>query len=378
MIEEIFTSAMKDTLLSLGGKTVLSRQQNFLSELICRFPEGRHLLFSYDQRGAVYLFFGKLYAIRDSDKPRAIVLEPITWYFDALYRMGKLDAMPTEAFGSNTDYALSFTAKALPLILTHYDALRKSISGAIASREREYAPYILADLTHAPDPVAALQRLQDEAHPENKKQAQSTANPKEHVTFERGIPDGYRLVKHIDATKGKDAIVFNVVALLIYVLIYALAFLPFLVSGKDVGNFLSSFVTSFAIALIPTLLYVVLHELTHGFVYKRDTGEKLTFGLTLTCAFCGVPHIYTYRRPVRRASIAPFALFTAILLPLTVLFYFIDPTLYFASAFLFATHFGGCAGDLYVFFLTSFRYKDDRLLVKDTGPEQFFYLPAAD
>ena len=43
------------------------------------------------------------------------------------------------------------------------------------------------------------------------------------------------------------------------------------------------------------VLYILLHELVHGAAYKLLTGRKLTFGLTLSVAYCGVPDIFVYR-----------------------------------------------------------------------------------
>ena len=51
------------------------------------------------------------------------------------------------------------------------------------------------------------------------------------------------------------------------------------------------------------LLYIVLHELTHGIAYKLTTGRKLTFGFTLSVAYCGVPDIYVYRKAAMTAPI---------------------------------------------------------------------------
>ena len=124
--------------------------------------------------------------------------------------------------------------------------------------------------------------------------------------------------------------------------------------------------------------YVVLHELVHGIAYKTLTGEKLTFGLSWSCAFCGVPNIYTYRKTAMISVIAPFAVFTVLLLPLLVLLYFISPLYFLIVAFIFGLHAGGCSGDLYVLYLLAVKFKDKRVLMRDTGPEQFFYVPDED
>ena len=48
---------------------------------------------------------------------------------------------------------------------------------------------------------------------------------------------------------------------------------------------------------------------------------------------------------------------------------------YAFAGILFAIHFGGCIGDLYMTALLLFRYKDPRTLMNDTGPKQTIYLP---
>lgn len=73
------------------------------------------------------------------------------------------------------------------------------------------------------------------------------------------------------------------------------------------------------------------------------------------------------------ALIAPFAVFSVLFIGLLAWFYFIYGLLYIAMAILFSIHFGGCVGDLYMFYLFLFKYKDSSILMRDTGPEQFLY-----
>ena len=127
--------------------------------------------------------------------------------------------------------------------------------------------------------------------------------------------------------------------------------------------------------LILYAVYIVLHELVHGCAYKTLTGEELTFGISWSCAFCGVPSIFTYRRTMLIAVLAPFVLFTLIFIPMTIVFYFVNPIYYLAMALVFASHLGGCAGDLYVYYLLMTKFKSEKTLLRDTGPEQFFYVP---
>ena len=121
--------------------------------------------------------------------------------------------------------------------------------------------------------------------------------------------------------------------------------------------------------------YIVLHELVHGIAYKALTGEKLTFGVSWSCAFCGVPHVYTYRKTAVISVISPFAVFTLLFIPIILILYPISPLYYLIAAFLFGMHLGGCSGDLYVFYLLTVKFKSKETLMRDTGPEQFFYVP---
>ncbi len=193
-------------------------------------------------------------------------------------------------------------------------------------------------------------------------------------TFERILPDGYREVKHIDAAKPTFGILFTV-----------LSMLPFAVL---VPVYLSRFTWMDAFEAPPwqlllamvclwggVIAYIILHELTHGAVYKWLTKEKLTFGLRWSCAFCGVPHIYCYRRTMLLSVTAPFVLFSLIFFPLFIIGMLGNALLALVSGVLLGMHVGGCCGDLYVTFLLLFVYRDKQLLLRDTGPQQTFYMP---
>jgi hypothetical protein len=141
------------------------------------------------------------------------------------------------------------------------------------------------------------------------------------------------------------------------------------------GLDLTELTVSTWVFLVIMFAYIVLHELVHGAAYKKMTGEKLTFGMSWSCAFCGVPHIYVYRNASLFAVLAPFTVFTLIFIPLTVVLYFVNPIFYIFSALLLGFHLGGCSGDLYVTYLLLFKYKDKRTLIRDLGPDQYFYIP---
>lgn len=196
--------------------------------------------------------------------------------------------------------------------------------------------------------------------------------------YEKELPQGYRQAFYINAKDTKTGLIFNGVALLVLVGVLAIVFTT---SGGSVFGVLEGeplwFSACMMIMAIGLVAYMVLHELTHGIAYKALTKQKLTFGISWSCAFCGVPNVYVYRRTAIIALMAPFVLFTLILLPLFIWTAFIDPLLYFVMGVIFGLHVGGCSGDLYMFLLLAFKYKDRELLMRDTGPEQFLYVKEA-
>ncbi len=187
--------------------------------------------------------------------------------------------------------------------------------------------------------------------------------------FESVLPAGYRAAYTVDAKNKKVVTLMNLAAVGIMAVIAAPLY--FLIRPTD---FLGHFSMARNLVFIAAMLaYIVLHELTHGAAYKLLTGRKLTFGLTLTVAFCGVPEIYVYRRASLIAVLAPFAVFTVVFGAAAALL----PTAWdrFYAALLLAIHTGGCVGDLWNTLLYLTRFRDPRTLTRDTGPVQTFYLP---
>ena len=196
--------------------------------------------------------------------------------------------------------------------------------------------------------------------------------------FEKELPVGYRQALYINAKNAKFGIIFNLIALAVLIVVIALAIISLHISDRPIPRFLEMdppqlIVTHVAFIAI-TSAYVVLHELVHGIAYKALTGEKLTFGISWSCAFCGVPHLYTYRKTVLIAVVAPFAVFTLLFIPILILLYFVSPLYYMIMAVVFGLHLGGCSGDLYVSYLLISKFKNNNTLMRDTGPEQFFYV----
>lgn len=190
--------------------------------------------------------------------------------------------------------------------------------------------------------------------------------------FEHSLPQGYHEVYSIDAQDKKTVVILNVMSVVL--VLVAIIPLFFILLGTSNTEFTFPFtgtdlpvLFSLCIALV---MYLLLHELAHGAAYYLLTKQKLTYGFTLSVAFCGVPQIYVYRRAALIATLTPFVVFSILFLS-AILFL---PTLNWklAAALLFGVHFGGCVGDLYNTILLLFKFKGD-ILVQDTGPKQTFY-----
>lgn len=199
-------------------------------------------------------------------------------------------------------------------------------------------------------------------------------------TYYASLPEGYKEIKVIDAKDSKK----TAILLTIWSLILTIAALvPIYVSlGGSINGVIDaaeksdvSPILALLVFVVSLVLYLVLHELVHGAAYKILTHQKLTFGFTLTVAFCGVPKIYTTRRTALIATTAPLLVFSAILIPIVVVLYTVNQLYYVLVGFLFAVHFGGCVGDIYVTLLLLLRYRNPKTLMNDTGPKQTFYVP---
>lgn len=196
------------------------------------------------------------------------------------------------------------------------------------------------------------------------------------ANFERELPSAYRQALYINAKNTKFGFIMNVAAILITALTVSLAVIP--ISGKIVWSktlLESKTLLAYLVFLASMVLYVILHELVHGLAYLILTKEVPTFGISFTCAFCGVPGIYTYRKTALIAITAPFAVFTLIFGGLTAYLYFVNPFYYLLSAIMLGLHLGGCIGDIYLTLLMLFRYKNPKTLMRDTGAEQYIFVP---
>ena len=196
--------------------------------------------------------------------------------------------------------------------------------------------------------------------------------------FENSLPENYSLALHIDSKNKKTGLIFNLCSVVIAIVVAVALILPRGFSFDEFMKKLSEggegkMILRYLVFIASMILYMVLHEIVHGIAYKCLTHQKLTFGMSWSCAFCGVPNIYVYRRTAMISLIMPFAVFSAVYGALIAAFAG-DIVLYSMLSLLFALHLGGCICDVYTFVLFMFKYKDKAILMRDTGPEQFLYV----
>ena len=184
------------------------------------------------------------------------------------------------------------------------------------------------------------------------------------------LPSGYTECYTIDAKKKSTAILFNVLAFIIMIIII-IPIMVYAFSSDDYDGKITLTILPVMLSVLGMIIYVVLHELTHGLFYKIFTHEKLTFGLTMTVAYCGVPNLYVKKWPAFLTTLAPFLIWNLIFgLPL----FFVKGYQYILFfGLLFSMHVSGCIGDLIVGGLLLFKFRGSDYLINDTGPKQTFY-----
>ncbi len=191
------------------------------------------------------------------------------------------------------------------------------------------------------------------------------------------LPEDYTEVRHINAKDKKLGTILNLIcAAVIAVIILCAVMIVFFADRHDFAYRITepSYVAAPLIFAASIVTYIILHELLHGLAYKLLTGQKLTFGISWSCAFCGVPDIYTSRKTSLIALLTPFTVFTCLFVSLSVVMFFLNSTYFIFAMVLLGLHIGGCSGDLYMTGLLLFRYTSANTVIRDTGPEQFIYI----
>lgn len=197
--------------------------------------------------------------------------------------------------------------------------------------------------------------------------------------YETEIPENYVLVKHVDAKSDKKLIaVYSLFSFIPPIILTPILFaIAHHYNSYSISENFYTIKTLVSLWIFSIMLfaYLVLHEIVHGITYKYFTGSKLAFGLTLTVAFCGVPNIYVRKKASVAALIMPFSVFSVIFTALTIGLWFLSPLYGILAGITLAIHLGGCVGDLHwtLLYLTKFRHCNT--LMRDTGPEQWLYIP---
>ena len=188
--------------------------------------------------------------------------------------------------------------------------------------------------------------------------------------YEESLPEGYSEAFAVDANDKKTDMRLQVAAMITVAVLINVFF--FIYALPRLGRIADGFtILKCAAFVIAYPLYIVLHELTHGLVYKLMTKKKLTFGFDLSSAYCGAPEVYTYRITSLLSLFAPFTVFSVIFI---LLFFIIkEPFSRTMILLLFTLHISGCAGDLYGIGLFLFRFKSPTTLRRDFGPKQVYY-----
>lgn len=195
-------------------------------------------------------------------------------------------------------------------------------------------------------------------------------NEQKPTNYYKELPQGFAESYCINAKKTSVGVILNVAALFLALVVGVVCCLAKFGFGFAF-EFDYSLLLAGVVLLASYIAYLIVHELTHGAAYKLLTKQKLRFGLTLTVAFCGLKEGFVNKKVSLIATLAPFVLHS-IWMIIAIIFV---PVGVWALMLilLFALHFGGCIGDLWVTCILLFKYRKKKVLVNDDGPCQRFY-----
>lgn len=192
--------------------------------------------------------------------------------------------------------------------------------------------------------------------------------------YYKELPPHYREDTCIDATKGRVGAYLNLIALLLEFAVGAAVYYTKYGFGPINNEEIDLLYQVIAvwIFVLGLCVYTVLHELTHGLCYKLLTKQKLKFGITLTVAYCGLKEGYVNKKTALISVLAPFVVHSVWMIIAIILI--TEPIIAIAVIMLFALHFGGCIGDLWVTAILVFKYRGKSVLMCDNGPKQQFFV----
>ncbi len=174
------------------------------------------------------------------------------------------------------------------------------------------------------------------------------------------IPEGYQLTYDLHLLKNTK--VFALLNILQVVLI-----LPF-IPGFLFLNWLDLFsyeriVSGVILLLIPAMVVmIVIHELIHGFFFKKFSGKRVKYQFHGWAASASTPGIYYRKKYYLIIGLAPAVILNTLFLIGTFL---LPKPLNTISYFLLAIHVSSCVGDFYVSWILR-KYPEDAY-IEDTG-----------
>jgi len=176
----------------------------------------------------------------------------------------------------------------------------------------------------------------------------------------KNLPEGYKEYAKIDFVNSKkDAIIINVIALIVAIMLIGLTDVPF----KTVipkGGF-SPVMIKIVLLLVALFVYIVLHEAFHGIAIGLISKNKPHFGFKSTYAYTG-SDMYFDRLSYILIALAPIIILGILL---TIILFSVPIEWYWFVYIPVILNFAGSAGDLYVTWLTLHMPKD--ALIYDEG-----------
>ena len=183
----------------------------------------------------------------------------------------------------------------------------------------------------------------------------------------KNLPEGYVLVREIDALKNKHD--FNRINLYAFIVFGAMMLMlietPFSIPRlTDTWFDIVLFGISISAAIV---IYMVLHEVVHGIFIYLTSGEKPSFGVKLPYAFAA-SSMYFDKRSYIIIALAPIVLFGILLCRINI----IVPAAWFWFVYILQMiNLSGSMGDIYVSGVV-LRLPPDTLAY-DTGTQMRFY-----
>lgn len=177
------------------------------------------------------------------------------------------------------------------------------------------------------------------------------------------LPESYKEIKKIDLAKNKKLAVFvNLLSLVIALVVFGIGFLwmPFNISFIDYENVWKPLAMILMILVI-MMIYLILHELTHGFFFKKYSGEKANYGLHGLYAYAKSGAFFN-KKEYLIIGLSPVVIFGVLCLTLNIV---LGSTLFWYIYFIQIINLSGAAGDFYVIWVMQKMPYD--ILIKDDG-----------